>query len=203
MAKKNYRSFTGIKEFHYGVLDADEAKIVETAPERIEFLQSIGVDTPQEISRAYGDNMVAELATSNGPVTLSTSFHKLPIEDRAKLLGLKTIAGGFAYTPEMRPPSVAAAFARTAEDGGEEWLFFLKGIFTVANIEGKSKEDGAVDFGTDEVNAEFMPRAVEGIEGEDKATMLVVYDAPGEHTNRNAMFQLVFGVKHPEDVVIP
>lgn len=203
MAKKNYRSFTGVKEFHYGVLDADETKIVETSPEHIDFLQNIAVDTPQEISRAFGDNMVAELATSNGPVTLTTSFHKLPIEDRAKLLGLKTVAGGYAYTPEMRPPMVAAAFARTAEDGGQEWLFFPKGIFTVSNIEGKTKEDGAVDFGSDEVSAEFMPRAIDGIEDEEKATMLVVYDEAGSNVNRNAMFEIVFGVKHPADVLTP
>lgn len=203
MVKKSYKSFTGIKEFHYGELDEGETKIVGTAPEHVEFLQNIAVETPQAISRAYGDNMVAELATTNGPVTLTTTFHKLPIEDRAKLLGLKTIAGGYAYTPEMRPPHVACAFARTAEDGGEEWLFFTKGIFTGSNIEGKTKEDGAVDFGSDEVNAEFMPRPIEGVEGEDKATMLVVYDAQGTHTNRDAMFMLVFGVNHPDVVPIP
>ncbi|PIC88429.1 phage tail protein [Sporosarcina sp. P21c] len=200
MAEKNYRSFTGLKEFYYGVLDADEKKIKEAAPERIKFLQEINVDTPQEISRAHGDNMVAELATTNGPVTLGTNFHKLPIEDRAVLLGLKTIAGGFAYTPNMTPPYVACAFSRTAEDGGTEWLFFLKGIFTTGGISGKTKEEGGVDFNSDEVNAEFMPREVEGIEDEDEATMMVVYDAKGETTNRDAMFTLVFGVAHPDAI---
>lgn len=200
MPKKNYKTFTGVKEFYYGVLDNDDSGIVETAPERVKFLQNISVDNPSEISRAHGDNEVAELAMSNGPTTLSTTFHKLPIEDKATLFGLKTLGGGYAYTPNRKSPYVACAFARTAEDGGTEWLGFAKGMFMPPNTTGQSKQDGSVEFGSDEVSGEFMPREVDGIEDEDKGTMFVFYDAPGETTNRDFLFNLIFGKPHPEDV---
>ena len=198
MAEKRYLSFTGLKEFYYGTLDGSDTAITETAPERIKFLKAISVEAAQEISRDYGDNVLAELAVTNGPTTLTTTFKTVPIEDKAKLFGLETIAGGYAYTPEMRPPYVACAFARTAEDGGTEWLFFLKGMFRMTGVTGSTKTDGAVEFGTDEVVGEFMPRAIDGLERSTEATRIVVYDAPGETTNRDAMFMKVFGVGHPD-----
>lgn len=197
---KNYKSFTGIKEFYYGVLENDDSGIKEATPERIEFLQNIAVETPSEISRAYGDNKVAELAMSNGPTTLATTFHKMPIEDKAVLFGLKTIGTGFAYTPNRKSPYVACAFARTAEDGGTEWLGFAKGMFMPPSTSGQSKQDGSVEFGSDEVSGEFMPRSVDGIEDEDEGTMFVFYDAPGETESRNFLFDLIFGKSHPDDV---
>lgn len=197
---KNYKSFTGIKEFYYGVLDESTGGIVETAPERIEFLQNISVETPAEMSRAYGDNKLAELAMSNGPTTVTTTFHKLPIEDKAKLFGLKTVGTGYAYTPNRRSPYVACAFARTAEDGGTEWLGFVKGMFMPPNTSGASKTDGSVEFGTDEVSGEFMSREVTGIDGEDEGTMFVFYDAPETTDGRDFLFNLIFGVPHPDAV---
>lgn len=197
---KNYRAFTGLKEFYYGTLDESDTAIKEATPEHVKFLQEIGVETPQEVSRAFGDNAVAEMAVTNSPITLTTSFHKLPIEDKAKLFGLKTIAGGFAYTPNMSPPYVACAFARTAEDGGKEWLFFTKGMFMASGTTSRTKEDGAVDFGSDEVSAEFMPRELEGVVDDEQVSMLVVYDKAGSTTNRDAMFMLVFGKAHPDAV---
>lgn len=202
--KKNYKSFTGVKEFYYGVLDENEAGISGDAPERIEFLQNIAVENPSEISRAYGDNKVAELAMSNGPTTLATTFHKVPIEDKATLFGLKTVGSGdttgFAYTPNRTSPYVACAFARTAEDGGTEWLGFAKGMFMPPNVSGQSKQDGTVEFGSSEVSGEFMPREIDGIEDEDEGTMFVFYDPKGSTASRDFLFNLIFGKAHPSDV---
>src|SRR5690625_7312669 len=84
---KNYRSFTGLKEFYYGVLDDTDTRIVESAPERIEFLQNISIETPQEIAKAYGHNTVAEMAVSTAVTTLTTTLYKIPMADRAKRYG--------------------------------------------------------------------------------------------------------------------
>src|SRR5699024_6941506 len=120
MAKK-YNAVTGVDEFYYGVLNADESGIDGAAPERIKFLQNISVEAPQEIARAYGDNVVAELATSNQPVTVSSQFHKLPAEDLNTLLGLEsTEAGLSAYGGTDNPPYVACVCAKTHGDGSKE-----------------------------------------------------------------------------------
>src|SRR5690625_475472 len=161
MAEKNYRSFTGLKEFYYGTLSDNGASIInESTPERIEFLQNISVETPQEIVKAYGDNTVAEMAISTDVTTLTTTFHKIPIEDRAKLYGYEEINGMYGLSNEPNPPYVACVFSRTSEDGGTEWLGFTKGIFTIATTEGTTKGE-SVEFTGNETSGEFMPRKVE------------------------------------------
>lgn len=196
---KIYKAFTGLKEFYYGELNADETGISGTSAERIKFLQNIGVETAQEIVRAFGDNQVAELAVGNGQTTLSTTFHTIPIEDQQRLYGMKKLGGLIAHTPENRPPYVACAFARTAEDGGTEWLGFAKGMFTQPNTEGQTKED-SVEFGNAETSGEFMPREVSSGEETLNVTYLKGYDAPGSTTNRDALFKAIFGVNHPDYV---
>ena len=191
---KNYRSFTGLKEFYYGVLDDTETGIIETAPERIKFLQNISIETPQEIAKAYGDNTVAEMAVSTDVTTLTTTFHKIPIEDRAKLYGYKEVNGMYALTAEPTPPYVACVFARTAEDGGTEWLGFAKGIFTIAATEGQTKGE-SIEFTGNETAGEFMPRKIEGVD--EEITYLVAYDPAGETTQRDALFQAIFGTTYP------
>lgn len=196
MAEKNYRTFTGLKEFYYGILNATEDGIVENAPERIKFLQNISIETPQEIAKAYGDNTVAEMAVSTDVTTLTTTFHHIPIEDRAKIYGYKEFNGMYALTAEPQPPYVACVFARTAEDGGTEWLGFTKGIFTLATTEGETKGD-SVEFSGAETSGEFMPRTIDGLE--DEVTYLVAYDPAGETTQRDALFQAIFGTAYPGD----
>lgn len=193
---KNYRSFTGLKEFYYGVLDDTEIRIVETAPERIKFLQNISIETPQEIAKAYGDNTVAEMAVSTDVTTLTTTFHKIPIEDRAKIYGYTEVNGMYGLSSEPNPPYVACAFARTAEDGGTEWLGFAKGIFTLATTEGQTKGE-SIEFTGNETAGEFMPRKIEGVD--EEITYLIAYDPAGETTQRDALFQAIFGTAYPGD----
>lgn len=195
VAKKNYRAFTGLKEFYYGELSDDDKKITAESPERVQFLQDIAISTPQEVVKAFGDNEVAELAVSTSTTTLSTTFHKLPIEDKIRLYGMKKVNGMAAVTNNMTPPYVACAFAKTAEDGGTEWIGFAKGMFTIPDENGKTKEE-SVEFGNAETSAEFMPREVEG--SNEKVVYLLGYDKPGETTNRDALFMAIFGVAHPD-----
>lgn len=193
---KKYRAFTGIKEFYYGVLDETGTAIEGTAPEAIKFLQNISIETPQEIAKAYGDNEVAAMAMSTSPTTLTTQFHDIPIEDKKALYGLQSLDTLTAVTSNLRAPYVACAFAKTAEDGGKEWIGFTKGMFMMPNTEGQTKED-SVEFGNTETNGEFMSREVDGLD--EKVTYLIGYDAPGETASRDALFTAIFGVAHPDD----
>jgi len=196
LAEKNYKAFTGLKEFYYGTLDETGASIIkETTPERIHFLQNISIETPQEIVKSHGDNTVAEMAISTDVTTLTTTFHKLPIEDRVKLYGYETVNGLYGLSNDPTPPYVACVFARTAQDGGTEWLGFTKGIFTISTTESQTKGE-SIEFTGNETSGEFMPRKVEGIDKE--MTYLIAYDKRGETEQRDALFQAVFGVPHPD-----
>ena len=199
MAEKNYKASTGIDEFYYGVLTGD---VIEGEPERVEFLQEITVESPQEPVRAYGDNKTAEIAVSSGNVSVTAAFHKVPKEDLQKLLGLETTDDGLsAYGSDDTPPYVAVVFAKTYEDGSREYVGLPKGIFMRPNVSGTTKSDG-VEFSSDEITAEFMERTVAGFDSEK--SVVFGHDEKGSKVSRDAVFKAVFGPKvldpEPEEV---
>lgn len=195
MPEKKYLSSTGVDEFYYGVLNAGETGIVAAAPERVKFLQDIEVAMSSEITRAYGDNVVAELGVSQGGVAVSGNFHAIPQSDKNTLLGLETTTGGLsAHGSSDNPPYVAVIFAKTYEDGSKEYVGLPKGKFLKTSIKGTSKQ-GNTTFSQDAISAEFMDRAVAGF---DKQKSVVVgADDAAATTKRDAIFLAIFGVPYP------
>ena len=193
---KNYHATTGVDEFYYGVLNEDnEMTIVAPQPERVKFLQEIQVTAPQEIVKAHGDNVVAEMATSNGAIEVSSQFHKLPKEDKIVLFGLeKTSDGLYAYGNTDNPPYVACVFAKTHEDGSKEWVGLPKGKFTKPEQSATTKED-SVEFGNDSIEAEFMDREVAGFT--EEKSVIFAHTPKGDDAARDALFQAVFGTGYP------
>jgi phi13 family phage major tail protein len=191
---KNYRASTGVDEFYYSEIDEATDVLTTNEIERIKFLQNIEIESAQEITRAYGDNKTAEMAVSNGDTTVSSAFHKLPIEDRGRLLGLEQVDGIYSYGSSDNPPYVACVFAKTHEDGSKEWVGLPKGIFTRPAINGQTKEDGT-EFQNNEIEAQFMDREVEGF-ANDKSVLFAV-DQKNETTNRDALFMKIFGKPYP------
>ena len=190
--EKNYRSSTGVDEFYYGEVGDG---IIVTSIERVEFLQTINVEMPQEIVRAYGDNKTAEMAVSSGDISVTAAFHKIPIEDKQKLLGWETIGGLTAAGSEDNPPYVATVFAKTYEDGSTEYVGLPKGLFTRPNIGAQTKKDG-VEFSSEEIKAQFMDREVTGFTKEK--SVIFAYDKKGSTTNRDDLFMKIFGKAHPD-----
>lgn len=190
MAEKSYRSFTGLSGFKYKA----EGSTVSTV-EDIKYLQEISVSKEQSIEKAYGDNKVAEMAVTNGTVELESTFHKLPLEDRTVLFGLTKSENGVIGVGNNTPPYVAVMFEKTMEDGSIEYVGLPKGIFTFPEMSGNTKEDG-VEFSQDQSTGEFMQAEVEGFEEEQ--TMLLGHDEKGSTTMRDAIYQAVFGIAHPE-----
>lgn len=195
--QKNYRSSTGVDEFYYG--DIGEG-LIAAYIERVKFLQEITVEMPQEIVKAPGDNKTAEMAVSSGDVSVSSQFHKIPIQDKTRLLGWETQGGLTATGGGDNPPYVAVVFAKTFEDGSREYVGLPKGIFTRPNVVGKSKGDG-VEFSSEEITAEFMDREVDGFEKEH--SVIFAYDEKGDTTNRDALFLKVFGKPYPKENTEP
>lgn len=200
MAEKNYRASTGVDEFFYGTLDPTEVAIITGTPERVEFLQNITIEMPQEAVRAFGDNRTAEIAVASGNISVTGAFHTVPTEDKAKLFGLDTATGLTAYGADDAPPYVAVIFSKTFEDGSREWVGLTKGIFMRPTITGQTKADG-VEFSSEEITAEFMDRDVDGFDG----TKSVIFgrDEVGATTQRDALFTAIFGAPHPDAPVGP
>lgn len=192
MPEKNYKSSTGVDEFHYGIIgDGSTAESVE----RVKFLQTITVEMPQEPVRAYGDNITAEMAVNSGNISITAGFHKVPLEDKQKLLGWETVDGITATGSNDNPPYVGVIFTKTFQDGSREYVGLPKGMFTRPNVTGNTKGEGT-EFTSEEIAAQFMDRIVEGFSKEKSA--LFAYDPAGETTNRDALYLKIFGIPHPD-----
>lgn len=190
--EKNYRASTGVDEFYYGEIgDTTEATYIE----RVKFLQNITVEMPQEVVRAFGDNTTAELAVSNGNISVNSTFHKIPIEDKQKLLGWETVEGLTATGSNDNPPYVAVVFAKTYEDGSRQYVGLPKGMFTRPNVTGQTKGE-STEFSTEEISAQFMDREIDGFS--EEKSVIFGEDKKGSTTNRDAIFQKVFGKPHPD-----
>ena len=190
--EKNYRASTGVDGFYYGIIgDGTTA----TQIERVKFLQEITVEMPQEVVRAYGDNTTAEMAVSNGDISVNSTFHKIPIEDKQRLLGLEKVEGLTAVGGTDKPPYVAVIFVKTFEDGSVEYVGLPKGIFTRPNVSGKSKAGGTTEFTAEEIVAQFMDRKVAGFNSEK--SVIFAADKKNENTNRDALFTKIFGAPFP------
>lgn len=190
---KQYNSFTGLTGFYYKVHGEDGVK-GGTNPERIKYLQEISVSKEQSIERAYGDNTTAELAVASGTTEVESTFHHLPLEDRVALFGLTKNDDGVVFVGEQTPPYVACLFEKTTESGAREVVGLFKGIFTLPEIEGQTKED-KVEFSQDKSKAEFMSVDVEGVEG--MQSFVLGRDEKGSTKMRDAIYKLVFGEEHP------
>ncbi|WP_026572500.1 major tail protein [Bacillus sp. UNC438CL73TsuS30] len=198
--EKSYKAATGVDEFYYAPLTSDnESSFTAGTISRVQFLQSIEVEIPQEVVRAYGDNKTAEIAVAGGNTTVTTSFHKVPAEDKAVLFGLeKSTDGIYGVGSEDNPPYVAVVFKKTYEDGSSEWVGLTKGKFMRSKISGKTKED-KTEFEADEVTGEFMDRYVP--EFDQEKSVLFGVDAKGSTASRDALFTKVFGQSYPVAVL--
>lgn len=197
MAEKKYHASTGVDSFYYGILSTDnELEIVEASPEFIDFLQNITVSSNSQLVKAHGNNRVAEMAVSNGDVTVSGNFHKIPMEDQRKLLGYKTLTNGLVGSgSDDNPPYVACVFAKTHEDGSREWVGLPKGKFMRTDVEGNTKAD-QTQFSTSAISAEFMDREITG--SDTPLSRLFAESTASDNEQRDALFQAVFGKPHPD-----
>lgn len=191
MAEKVYRAATGVDGFYYGEIDESTNKLLaDKNIERVKFLQTINIEMPQEIVRAYGDNKTAEMATSSGDITVTSGFHKIPLEDKERLLGWEKVEEIYSVGSNDVSPYVAVIFTRTYENGDKEYVGLPKGLFTRPNVEGNTKED-SVEFGSEEIEAQFMDRKVEGFT--DEKSVLFAVDKKGETVNRDKLVTMLFG----------
>lgn len=156
---KNLSSVVGVDNFYYAVINSDTDESTEYGEMvRLPFLQDISIETEQEVSKAFGDNRVAEMAVSTGVTTVEFQFHALPLEDRVALLGLESGEGGvIVQRSQVNPPYVGIMLEKTKADGTTEIVGLTKGMFTLPSDEASTKED-SLEFGSDTISGEFSAR---------------------------------------------
>ncbi|GEQ01420.1 hypothetical protein SAR03_24570 [Staphylococcus arlettae] len=189
-----YNAATGLGKMYYAVLTEQPDGSVQIGNIKdVDYVQEMELEFGEELERAYGSNKVAEIAKSAGETTLSLTFHKLPIDVQKDLLGLiehDTNANVYGFGSSSGITYTAVAIPRTMEDGSMEWFGLSKGVFTRPNKEGQTKEDG-VEFGSDEIEGQFMERAVGGFD--EELAVIMAYEPKGSTEGKDAVFQSIFG----------
>ena len=201
-----YNAATGLGKMYYAVLTEQPDGSVQIGNIKdVDYVQEMELEFGEELERAYGSNKVAEIAKSAGETTLSLTFHKLPIDVQKDLLGLiehDTNANVYGFGSSSGITYTAVAIPRTMEDGSMEWFGLSKGVFTRPNKEGQTKEDG-VEFGSDEIEGQFMERAVGGFN--EELAVMMAYEPKGSTEGKDAVFQSIFGKTEntTETVTVP
>lgn len=189
-----YNAATGLGKMYYAVLTEQPDGSVQIGDIKdVDYVQEMSLEFGEELERAYGSNKVAEIAKSAGETTLSLTFHKLPIDVQKDLLGLiehDSNANVYGFGNSSGITYTAVAIPRTMEDGSMEWFGLSKGVFTRPNKEGQTKEDG-VEFGSDEIEGQFMERAVGGFN--EELAVMMAYEPKGSTEGKDAVFQSIFG----------
>lgn len=192
MAEKKYSGKVGVTNFYYAVLDENDQ--ATGTPERIKYLQNANIEFTQEISKAFGDNTIAEIAVSNGAVEVTSGFHNVPQEDQNAIFGSEVVEGISSYGGDDNPPYIALVYQATHNDGSSSWLGLAKGKFTRSPEEDTTKED-SIEFGADEVSGEFMDRDIEGFS--KPKSYIKGYEEAGETDIRDKVFNMIFGSAFP------
>src|SRR5699024_6761268 len=161
---------------------------------RVKFLQEISVEKEGEIVEAYGDNTIAELAYSSGNTTVTSQFHKVPLEDKRRLYGWEDKRGVTAVGSEDNSAYVAVVFYKTHEDGSREYVGLPKGMFMLPSIEGTTKVD-SVEFSSEESEARFMDRKIDGFT-KNKSMLVASVDEDDEEGLRDEIFEKLFGANY-------
>lgn len=189
-----YNASTGLGKAYYAVLTEQPDGSVQIGDIKdVDYVQEMSLEFGEELERAYGSNKVAEIAKSAGETTLSLTFHKLPIDVQKDLLGLiehESNANVYGFSNSSGITYTAVAIPRTMEDGSMEWFGLSKGVFTRPNKEGQTKEDG-VEFGSDEIEGQFMERTVGGFN--EPLAVMMAYEPKGSTEGKDAVFQSIFG----------
>lgn len=189
---ENYSGRVGVHGFHFAILEDDsQPAATYSSVQSILYTQSIGVTPSQEFVKAYGDNKVADVATSNGTTEVTMGFHEIPIEIRAKLLGYEEDADGLIIRRgNINPPYVGIVFFQDKADGTVELVGLAKGKFMLPATEGSTKQD-SVEFASQEISGEFNPRIADDVSE-------VKFQCPKDDTESiNKVFQKIFAQDMP------
>lgn len=105
----------------------------------------------------YGDGALASKLSKITGATLKVDLNKLPVADRAYLMGATVIDGIMDVKASDTPNFVACYFEIPQDDGNKEQLWLLVGQSDPSNITAKQSESN-ITFSTDSITINFKPR---------------------------------------------
>lgn len=110
----------------------------------------------------YGDGAQEENIAKMTGLAVALDVNKVPIEDRAEILGNKFENGVLAETAEDEAPYIALGYEVPETNGCKELIWLLKGRAQPYNSNVQQSTDN-INFSTDSITINFIPRTSDGM----------------------------------------
>lgn len=130
---------------------------------KLDPVQQIDVEPETSSTSQYGDNRAVETVNGMGAITLKVTFTGVSMENEAMLLGHKIDSAKKSLTKRADDiaPYGAFVYRRMKANGAYRYKVLYKGVFSRPKESTKTKED-SVEFSGQEMEASFMPLAIDG-----------------------------------------
>lgn len=153
----------GLKDLHYSkIIKDDETGVTYEAPKKIAPAISVGMKTNSESTTLYADDGPAATDSSLGMTEVTINTSDLPTEVEADLLGHTVNEDGVLVgNADDSAPYVAIGFKSKTSDGGEMFVWLLKGKFSVPEANHQTKGE-SIEYQTPTIVGQFLKRQFDG-----------------------------------------
>lgn len=134
----------GVSELYVAKVTKDDASTYTAGtPESLAPMATIARETTVNTKTRYYSNKAMYADSSEGETKLTAAIPGLTVEGRAALLGkVYDKTNGIMYdNGEANTPYYAVGYAIDRPDGIKEFIWFLKGKFSIPKDEGETKTD--------------------------------------------------------------
>jgi phi13 family phage major tail protein len=165
----------GLRNVHYAVLTKDDATgVTYNTIKPIPGVVTAKISPKSNSATLYADDGPAETATTIGEIDVDLEFSDLPVDIQADLLGHTVDENGVLVKKSTdNAPYVAIGFVSQKSSGKDLYVWLLKGMAQVPELNLKTKEDKP-DFGTTTISFTFVRRtfdnAYQAVGDEDDTT---------------------------------
>lgn len=155
-------SIIGVDFAYFAKLTSEENKTYDKLV-KLDPVQQIDVDPETSSTSQFGDNRAVETANAMGAIKLNVTFTGLEPSNEALLLGhnISVDKKSVEKRADDIAPYGAFIYRRLRADGGYRYKVLYKGRFNRPKESTKTKEDN-VEFSGQELEANFMPLAIDG-----------------------------------------
>lgn len=178
MAYENdYQAITGLAKVYVAVQNEDTKNGVSYGEVyEVDSVKSFGVTPESSLDKGYAGNRVVQVAQTRAGSTFNMSFHSIPDELQAEILGEEKREDGLTYSNSKHTSPYLGIIAEfTKEDGSSKFIGLTKAILNPSEETGQTKED-ATEFGELAFEGEAMDRIFDGERKISKSSSDMDYD---------------------------
>jgi len=153
----------GLKNLHYAKLTKDDdTGVTYGTPKKIAPAISVQMNTNSNTATLYADDGPAATDSALGVTEVTINTSDLPTAVEAELLGHTINEDGVMIeNSDDAAPYVAIGFSSITSDGGEMFVWLLKGKFSVPQQNHQTKGEN-IEYQTPTIVGQFLKRDFDG-----------------------------------------